>query len=100
MNRSVEIQEILSFIESSNLQNSEEITKDCLLRFIDKLSATCDGNTQCKACPVNKYCNNYIARMRNSVDETSLKMIDLFCGAGGLSLGWAGVQSRITPMPF
>ena len=89
MNRSVEIQEILSFIESSNLQNSEEITKDCLLRFteeideefllnrakevirayesdkefkeaFDKLSATCDGNTQCKACPVNKYCNNYL----------------------------------------
>ena len=83
MNRSVEIQEILSFIESSNLQNSEEITKDCLLRFteeideefllnrakevrrayesdkefkeaFDKLSATCDGNTHCKACPVNK----------------------------------------------
>lgn len=117
MNRSVEIQEILSFIESSNLQNSEEITKDCLLRFteeideefllnrakevrrayesdkefkeaFDKLSATCDGNTHCKACPVNKYCNNYIARMRSSVDETSLKMIDLFCGAGGLSLGF------------
>ena len=117
MNRSVEIQEIISFIGASDIKNSEIIPEDCLSRFteeideefltdrakevrraykvdqefkeaFDKLSSVCDGNVQCKTCPVNKYCNNYIARMRASVDENSLKMIDLFCGAGGLSLGF------------
>lgn len=54
-----------------------------------KLSSICNTTgRQCKQCPVNKYCNHYIKAMRESVDDDSLKMIDLFCGAGGLSLGF------------
>ncbi len=44
---------------------------------------------KCDACPVSKYCNKYITFLRNSVDENAPVIIDLFCGAGGLSLGFA-----------
>ena len=54
---------------------------------IGKASALCVVD-ECCACPVCKYCNSYINNARNSVNEDSLKMIDLFCGAGGLSLGF------------
>lgn len=47
-----------------------------------------DGVKQCAQCPINKYCNTYIAEARATVSESSLKMVDLFCGAGGLSLGF------------
>ena len=44
--------------------------------------------TRLQNCPVKKYCNSYINKCRKSVNADSLKMIDLFCGAGGLSLGF------------
>ena len=54
-----------------------------------KLASICNSKKQdCKVCPVNKYCNSYIKNCRKSVNADSLKMIDLFCGAGGLSLGF------------
>lgn len=37
---------------------------------------------------MRKYCNTYIEHARKNVRDDSLKMIDLFCGAGGLSLGF------------
>lgn len=117
MNRSVDIKEILAFIESYGIVNSGDGSVECLGRLteeieeaflvdrakdikkayesdsefkdaVDKLATICDGTNGCKNCPVNKYCNHYIACMRASVDESSLKMFDLFCGAGGLSLGF------------
>ena len=55
-----------------------------------KLSVICNDTEQkCSKCPVCKYCNTYIENARKSVDDDSLKMIDLFCGAGGLSLGFS-----------
>lgn len=58
---------------------------DCFI----KLAGICNSKKQdCKICPVKKYCNSYINRCRKSVNADSLKMIDLFCGAGGLSLGF------------
>lgn len=54
-----------------------------------KLAGICNSKKQdCKNCPVKKYCNSYINLCRKSVNADSLKMIDLFCGAGGLSLGF------------
>ncbi len=64
------------------------ISNKDFVKSITALSAVCDGEKHCKSCPVNKYCNHFINFMRNGVDESSLKMIDLFCGAGGLSLGF------------
>lgn len=45
-------------------------------------------NKKCTVCPVTKYCNTFIEAARKNVQEDSSKMIDLFCGAGGLSLGF------------
>lgn len=42
----------------------------------------------CTECIVKNYCNYYIEEKRTAVSEDDLKMIDLFCGAGGLSLGF------------
>lgn len=54
-----------------------------------KLSVICNDTEQnCGKCPVYKYCNTYIENVRENVNDDSLKMIDLFCGAGGLSLGF------------
>lgn len=53
------------------------------------LSSICNDNKmECYSCPVSKYCNTFILAARNRVKQDSLKMIDLFCGAGGLSLGF------------
>ena len=60
-------------------------TKNCL----EKLASICNEKIKkCKACPVNKYCNTFITEARNRVNADSLQMVDLFCGAGGLSLGF------------
>lgn len=114
---SEDINEIRAFINASNFDvvkgntgacidyMTEKIDEDFLMaraenikeafrrdeEFIDaitRLSSFCDGYENCSICPVNKYCNHYIKMMRAGVDEASLKMIDLFCGAGGLSLGF------------
>jgi DNA (cytosine-5)-methyltransferase 1 len=54
------------------------------------LSSICNEKTQdCENCPVKKYCNSYIRNKRSLVNDDSLKMVDLFCGAGGLSLGFS-----------
>lgn len=52
------------------------------------ISDICQSKS-CAKCPINKYCNHYINKVRNSIDNSnSMKMVDLFCGAGGLSLGF------------
>lgn len=68
-----------------------EIKSDSELKgAFEKLSVICNGEEQrCAECPVCKYCNTYIENVRKSVNDHSLKMIDLFCGAGGLSLGFS-----------
>lgn len=61
-----------------------------LMEAFRRLSVICNEKEQnCSKCPVCKYCNTYIENARKSVSDTSLKMIDLFCGAGGLSLGFS-----------
>lgn len=55
---------------------------------LGKLSIICLNN-KCKECPINKYCNHCIIQQRNNVSASALKMIDLFCGSGGLSLGFS-----------
>ena len=113
-----EVDEILQFIKAfqltGNSQNAEcciarltaDIDEDFLMNraeevkksyFTDtktqvifrKLASICnDSRKECEHCPVQKYCNTFIKEARSKVDEKSLKMVDLFCGAGGLSLGF------------
>lgn len=60
-----------------------------LMEAFRRLAFTCNEKEQeCYKCPVSKYCNTYIESARKNVSDDSLKMIDLFCGAGGLSLGF------------
>lgn len=56
--------------------------------LVGQLSKKCESE-DCENCPIRKYCNFYIKKRRNAVRDDSLKMIDLFCGAGGLSLGFS-----------
>ena len=77
------------------LDNRAKYIKDEIVHDIELhnafciLSNICNVKSQkCLTCPVNKYCNSYINRCRNSIKSDSLMMIDLFCGAGGLSLGF------------
>ena len=57
------------------------IVKECL----EKLSSICNEEyRECRRCPVNKYCNTYIAEARMNIPADALTMVDLFCGAGGL----------------
>lgn len=69
----------------------EEVESDKELQeAFMKLSVICNDTEQnCSKCPVCKYCNTYIENARKNVSSDSLKMIDLFCGAGGLSLGFS-----------
>ena len=55
----------------------------------ERLSATCTGEyiNSCERCLVRKYCNTYILQKRLD-SAKDMCMIDLFCGAGGLSLGF------------
>lgn len=119
MNKSVEVSELMEFINAYNFDGevrapqycidnlTEDIDEEFLLErakvykaafgnnsdfkdCIERLSSICWAKTRkCDCCPVNKYCNHYIKIARESVKEDSLKMIDLFCGAGGLSLGFS-----------
>lgn len=113
-----EVEEILQFIKAFQLmgesQNAEccvsritaDIDEDFLMeraeevkaafvsnsetqKAFSKLASICnDHRKECENCPVYKYCNTYIAEARAKVDDKSLNMVDLFCGAGGLSLGF------------
>ena len=116
MNYQTDIAEIVRFIACGVEALSSEDTEDCVARFTEtardkmlneradfilgslgkssalhdafsRLSGRC-SDAYCAACPVNKYCNHYINKAREAVDPAALQMVDLFCGAGGLSLGF------------
>lgn len=118
MIKSNEVQEMVAFIESFQLQESGVSEKICVDRLtydinedflqkraaevieeykesteaqeaFRKLATLCNESVRlCEQCPVKKYCNTYIKEVREKVNEESLTMVDLFCGAGGLSLGF------------
>ena len=113
-----DVEEIIAFIECGCPAGSEEDYYACLERFtcitedeflneraaylfsecrhnenlekaFAQLAHSCDGKQQtCDECSVRKYCNHYINNRRRAVRDSDLRMIDLFCGAGGLSLGF------------
>lgn len=71
-------------IIEDTLQKNESVRE-----HFERLAIICnDKKMECKNCPVKKYCNTYIRTVRSFVDEKSMTMVDLFCGAGGLSLGF------------
>ena len=78
------------FLDNRAKYLEEESKKDERLgAAFNKLASFCNVEERtCSVCPVNKYCNYYINEKRLLLNQDSLKMIDLFCGAGGLSLGF------------
>ncbi|MBE2914149.1 DNA (cytosine-5-)-methyltransferase [Anoxybacillus flavithermus] len=64
---------------------------DDLLNKIEQFSAiTCtEKEPQCEECPINKYCNFYRKQKVNEYQNFDAPLLaDLFCGAGGMSLGF------------
>ena len=117
MNYQKDISEIVDFIKEALPIDSVDY-RDCLLKFtspIDdnflqeradaikhairsdsnlqaafaRLATICEKNGSCENCVVKKYCNLYIDRARKNADGDAFQMVDLFCGAGGLSLGFS-----------
>lgn len=115
MNYQNDINEIISFIEAC-IEEENDAFEDTLKRFTQsipedflqeraeevksqiksnpalvkafrKLATKCDGKS-CSDCVVRKYCNKYITEVRANASREKLQMVDLFCGAGGLSLGF------------
>lgn len=78
------------FLKSRAELYKEEAKNDGeFIKALKKLAVICNETEKnCAKCPVCKYCNTFIEAARKSVDDRSLKMVDLFCGAGGLSLGF------------
>ena len=115
MNFQNDVNEMIAFINSDNLESASSydnalqnitinIEEDFLQERADyitnvigsdasfkealkKVEGLCRTN-MCEICPINKFCNRYIKEARQKADASSLQMIDLFCGAGGLSLGF------------
>lgn len=118
MEKNSEVSEIISFVNSFRLVGETKTPEYCLNMLTEKideeflmeraksihaaycrngdivkalasLSSICNSEKMlCDECPVKKYCNHFIGVARKSVAKSSLKMVDLFCGAGGLSLGF------------
>lgn len=57
-------------------------------RLLEALHKDLCNAGQCEYCPVAKYCNTRIQELVDSVNPADPTMIDLFCGSGGLSLGF------------
>lgn len=113
-----DINEIVAFISGAVTERVDDYT-ECLNRFtspIDEvflkdradavlgrisddkdvqdafkaLASRCQNeDSSCGNCVVKKYCNSYIRRARDKANTDELQMVDLFCGAGGLSLGFS-----------
>lgn len=59
------------------------------INSIARLATICNKKLQnCNCCPINKYCNHFIKEARKARTTDRLTMVDMFCGAGGLSLGF------------
>ena len=74
-----------NFLETrAELYRTDVKNDNELMKAFRRLSVICNETEQnCPKCPVCKYCNTYIENARKNVSDDSLKMIDLFCGAGG-----------------
>lgn len=113
-----DIQEIVSFISCIKSEKAEPACDGCVKAFTQKtgeaflderadevrnaissdpkirtafelLASVCEGQytSDCEECLVRNYCNSFILYKRAHIDKKRC-MVDLFCGAGGLSLGF------------
>lgn len=76
------------FLDGRGKAYLEQLTSKQLRLLLSALYDECCAAADCSKCPVSKYCNSYINYRITNYDANAPKMIDLFCGAGGLSLGF------------
>lgn len=76
------------FLDGRGKAYFEQLTSKQVRLLINALYDDCCAANDCSKCPVSKYCNSYINYRIANYDVNAPKMIDLFCGAGGLSLGF------------
>lgn len=67
-----------------------------LKQAFEKLDGWCPGkpSSVCEQCVVRNYCNSYIESARKNYQNRPA-IVDLFCGAGGLSLGFVQEGFRV-----
>ena len=75
--RSIYISENLKDFDTAFVKGIQTLSADC-----------CKEKPVCEKCCISKYCNHFINNQITNVDSSAQKFIDLFCGAGGLSLGF------------
>lgn len=49
---------------------------------------------KCETCEIRKFCKSYRERERRKAEKLPFTMVDLFCGAGGISLGFHNAGFR------
>ena len=49
----------------------------------------CGEIPKCQNCKINLFCRHYRKNTVKKIEENDLTMVDLFCGAGGFSLGFS-----------
>ena len=67
-----------------------------VLSGLECLYEDCCKSTSCEMCAISKYCNHYISDRIKNYDPTAPTIVDLFCGAGGLSLGFVQEGFKIS----
>ena len=92
------ISKILSSFELKNELSEENADKAALLIDIEPVKNMINGLSElftsfcskkaCDTCPVRKLCHHYRTERSSVYEERSPVIADLFCGAGGLSLGF------------
>lgn len=86
-----------SFLDNRAKYIRVQVQHDSALKeAFEFLAAFCDNNNPnaCEYCSVKNYCNTYIEKRRVQVCDGP-SIIDLFCGAGGLSLGFVQEGFRV-----
>ena len=69
---------------------------DAILWLLESLYDDCCSTGKCEKCVISKYCNHYISKCIKSYNPESPTIVDLFCGAGGLSLGFVQEGFKIS----
>lgn len=77
-------------MDRADLFRDTFLSQEAFQICISELASFCKPSVNhCASCQCRKYCNHYIKQKREAVGRESLKMADMFCGAGGLSLGFS-----------
>lgn len=77
------------FLDGRGNAYTEQLVSKDAVSLLSALYDDCCSKKDCYRCPISKYCNSYIKYRIEHYDNNAPTMVDLFCGAGGLSLGFS-----------